>query len=229
METASIASSIVSLVLGAYAIWLSIVFYRMSSASSDLIRSSAKDIDASVEKLEELFGHLYADTFSMMKDTVSDMRRHVWRDEPQAESSTATLEAVELRADDKVTHIREELADSISALADRVGGTDERVRELSEQLLPIVDQALTRSRHAEIEAREEILRDAILRRYAEATEEDQPTTTWAVVGPLFDEFSISEVIDELRRMNEDGILRWDSSYPSPRASDTLFLDRRRPA
>jgi hypothetical protein len=227
LETASIVSSIVSLILGVYTIWLSIVFYRMSSASSDVIRDSAKDINASVEKLEDLFRHLYSDTFSMMKDTVSDMRRHVWRNEPQTESSTATLEAVELRADNKVTQIREELADSISALADRVGGTDERVKELSEQLLPMVDQALTRSRHAEIEAREEILRDAILRRYAEATEEDQPTTTWAVIGPLFDEFSISEVIDELRRMKEDGILRWDSSYPSPRASDTLYLNGKR--
>jgi hypothetical protein len=224
LETASIVSSMVSLVLGAYAIWLSIVFYRMSNASSERIRDSARDINASVEKLEELFRHLYSDTFSMMKDTVSDMRRHVWRNQPQAEDTSATLEAVELRADGKITQIREELADSISALADRVGGTDERVQELSDQLLPMVDQALARSRHAEIEAREEILRDAILRRYAEATEEGRPTTTWTVVGPLFDEFSISAVIDELRRMKADGLLRWDSAYPSPRASDTLHLN-----
>jgi hypothetical protein len=224
LETLSIASAVVSLLLAVCAIWLSIVFYRMSSASSDLIRDSAKDINAGVEKLEELFRHLYADTFSMMKDTVTDMRRHAWSNSPRTESSGATLDAVELRADVKVTRIREELADSISALADRVGGTDERVKELSEQLLPMVDQALTRSRHAEVEAREEILRDAILRRYAECTEEAQPTTTWSVVGPLFDEFSIPEVIDELRRMKEDGILQWDSSYASPRTSDTLHLD-----
>ena len=224
MEIVSIASSVVSLMLGIYAIWLSIVFYRMSTASSNLIRDSAKDINASVEKLEELFRHLYSDTFSIMKDTVSDMRRHAWRNEPQSETSSATLDAVELRADNKVTEIREELADSISSLADRVGGTDKRVKQLSEQLLPMVDKALTRSRHAEIEAREEILRDAILRRYAEASEEEQPTTTWAVVGPLFDEFSISEVIDELRGLKDDGILHWDSSYPSPRASDILYLD-----
>ena len=30
-----------------------------------------------------------------------------------------------------------------------------------------------------------------------------------------------------RRVKEDGLLRWDSSYPSPRASDILHLDGKR--
>ena len=76
--TASLIASIVSLIIGGFAIWLSVTFYRMSNKISEDTKGAAKGISASVRRLESLFDSLYSDTFSMMKDTVSDMRKHIW-------------------------------------------------------------------------------------------------------------------------------------------------------
>ncbi|WP_006786881.1 hypothetical protein [Thiorhodospira sibirica] len=78
MDLVSLIASIASLIVAVGAIWLSIVFYKMSSNASNAKNEAAKGIDASVQRLEKLFDKLYSDTFSMMKDTVSDMRRHIW-------------------------------------------------------------------------------------------------------------------------------------------------------
>lgn len=74
----SFIASIASLILAVGAIWLSVVFFRMSDAASKATTEAAKDIAASVERLEKLFDKLYSDTFSMMRDTVTDMRKHIW-------------------------------------------------------------------------------------------------------------------------------------------------------
>lgn len=66
----SFIASIASLILAVGAIWLSVVFFRMSDAASKATTEAAKDIAASVERLEKLFDKLYSDTFSMMRDTV---------------------------------------------------------------------------------------------------------------------------------------------------------------
>ena len=74
----SFIASIASLILAIGAIWLSVVFFRMSDTASKATTEAAKDIAASVERLENLFDKLYSDTFSMMRDTVTDMRKHIW-------------------------------------------------------------------------------------------------------------------------------------------------------
>ena len=92
-ELFSLAATIASLVLAIGAIWLSIVFYKMSESASKATNEAAKGISASVERLEKLFDKMYSDTFSMMKDTVADMRNHIWKN-PNVEMPSAT-EAIE--------------------------------------------------------------------------------------------------------------------------------------
>ena len=80
-ELISLISSVASLVLAVLAITLSIVFFRMSTVLSQSANDAAKGIEASVARLEQLFDKLYSDTFSMMRETVSDMRKHMWPEE----------------------------------------------------------------------------------------------------------------------------------------------------
>lgn len=75
MDITSFATSIASLVFAIMAIWLSIYFFKMSSSASNEIKRASDDISSSVNKLEELFNKMYSDTFTMLKDTVSDMRK----------------------------------------------------------------------------------------------------------------------------------------------------------
>ncbi len=78
MDITSFATSIASLVLAIMAIWLSIYFFKMSSSASNEIKRASDDISSSVNKLEELFNKMYSDTFTMLKDTVSDMRKNYY-------------------------------------------------------------------------------------------------------------------------------------------------------
>ena len=55
MELISLTASIASLILAIGAIWLSIVFFKMSSSASQATREAAKGIDASVQRLENLW------------------------------------------------------------------------------------------------------------------------------------------------------------------------------
>jgi uncharacterized membrane-anchored protein YhcB (DUF1043 family) len=75
----SIIASIVSVIIGGLAIWLAVKFYEMSSKNSEKLEKSSTDISSATSRLETLFDKLYADTFSMVKDTMTDMRQHVWR------------------------------------------------------------------------------------------------------------------------------------------------------
>lgn len=78
METSSFVAAIVSIILGVYAIWLSIVFYRMSVAASAKLDKASSDVADNVRRLETLFDRMYSDTFSLVRDTYADMRREMW-------------------------------------------------------------------------------------------------------------------------------------------------------
>jgi uncharacterized protein (DUF342 family) len=201
METASIVSSIVSLVLGVYAIWLSITFYRMSTGSSNEIKESAKDLASSVTRLEKLFDRLYADTFSMMRDTVSDMRKHLW---PESKEEQDAVTEVERRADEKAAQIQEELEKQVSALTQKLGGTDARVRQLRDELMPMVEDAISRSRHVESEAREETLRDRLL---SALSAKDRSFNDLYEITKSSG-FSFQQLFTELQQLNKDGLVDW---------------------
>ena len=209
MEAFSIAGAVVSVVLGAFAIWLSIVFYRMSVESSNRIQESSKDLSSSVDKLEKLFEHLYSDTFSMMRDTYSDMRRHVW---PEAISQESEIVAqIEARADEKIVDIRKELMNQIEGLAAQAGGTDTKANELREELTPLIENAISRSRNAETEAREETLHDVLIGRMKSAG----PSGIIAskLLGYVQDKTAVTTraFLEELKRLKNEGIISYHSN------------------
>lgn len=106
IELISLVASIASLILAVGAIWLSIVFFRMSTQASQATTEAAKGIDASVQRLEKLFDKLYSDTFSMMKDTVTDMRKHIWS-KPSSDRSEIS-ESVKKEIDRQIQTVLQE-------------------------------------------------------------------------------------------------------------------------
>lgn len=95
LDTLSVFSGVASLIMGALAIWLSIVFYKMSSESEKRMETSANETKANLEKLEKIFDRMYTDTFGIMKDTVSDMRKITYRTESKFDVSTDIEKQVE--------------------------------------------------------------------------------------------------------------------------------------
>lgn len=217
IEAVSFTASLASLLLAVIAIWLSIVFYRMSTASAEQTKDAAKGIAANVERLEKLFDRLYADTFAMVKDTVSDMRRHVWPEEKRAASETQ----IEERANEKVAQLRAELTTEIKKILDRQAGTDQRVRSLAGDLSRVVERAITESRRVDAQAREETLRDRLLKLLAAATAAGDVVAE-KFVTDLAPGLDPVDVVEELERMQRDGLVEFK---PPLRATSKLRLPK----
>ncbi|QPQ35882.1 hypothetical protein [Lysinibacillus sp. JNUCC-52] len=111
VDVIAIFSGAASLVMAGLAIWLSITFYKMSDVSAKEMKDSTNKINSNVEKLEKMFDTMYADTFTMVKETVTHMRKQVDRNTDVNEQS----HEINKQIDDLVTEQVKKLAfDNIS-------------------------------------------------------------------------------------------------------------------
>jgi hypothetical protein len=219
IEVVSFATSIASLVLAVVAIVLSIVFYQMSSQLSESTKEAAKDIGASVEKLEKLFDRLYADTFSMMKDTVSDMRKHAW-----GEAATETpniLEEAEKKTEQKTEALRKHFDEQVAQILERQKITDGRVGQTREELKKLVDRAIDASRNVEHEAREETIRRYILKNIFMLKRRGEKILAGDIVDSLSEQFPQMAVVRELERMKAEKLIDWESEHLSSKTEIIL--------
>jgi ElaB/YqjD/DUF883 family membrane-anchored ribosome-binding protein len=152
MEIASIVSSIASVIIGGFAIWLSVTFYKLSNKIAEDTKEAAKGISASVDRLQSLFDKLYADTFTIMKDTVSDMRKHMW---PDKETSPEAITEISKNADAKIAELRAQVTKEVTNVLQQVGKTDKKVEGLEHKIIDVMDKTIRRARQVEMEAQEE--------------------------------------------------------------------------
>nr|WP_321352917.1 hypothetical protein [uncultured Methanoregula sp.] len=191
-------ASIASLVLAIIAIWLSIVFFKMSSELATNTTEASKNISSSVERLEKLFDKLYSDTFSMMKDTVSDMRKHIWPDD-HARETDLTVE-IDKNADEKISKFKEEINHELSSLLEKQNVTDANIDSLRNEMGDLINRAISMSRNAQVEAREETIRGHILQILTKKHEVSASEIVDTINGP------VSKILRELNRMNEDKLI-----------------------
>lgn len=213
METAdwiSVTASVASLILAVVAIWLSIAFYRMSSTLTERTTEAAKGIGASVDRLEKLFDKLYSDTFSMMKDTVQDMRKHIWPD-GALEMEQAFAREAEAQEEAAVERVKAELSSEIGELVRRLENTDERVSSVSAQVEKHFDRAMASSRQAEVQIREHALRRSIV------TLLGDDTLTAETIVRNRHEVSLTKLLQELAAMVNAGILGASAKIVGPKS------------
>ncbi len=153
LETVSIIASIVSVILGFVAIWLSVTFYRLSNKITEDTKEAAKGISASVDRLESLFDRLYSDTFSMMRETVSDMRKHIW---PEKDTTDEAISKIEAQADKKIETMKNQLTSELSSVIHQLGKTDRKISQVESSVSDIIEKAIHQTRKVEMETQEKI-------------------------------------------------------------------------
>lgn len=219
IELVAFIASIASLILAVGAIWLSIVFFRMSNEASKATTEAAKGIDASVQRLEKLFDKLYSDTFSMMKETVSDMRKHIWNVDDESVSSeeerNKILEEADRKADEKVSEIKSALDKQLNEILNRQKIADGKVSGIGKELESLLENAIQTSRMVESEAREETIRNHILSEIRKTRRMGKIAMARDIVDKLGDFLPSHRVIIEIERMKEEGILHFDGEDLSP--------------
>ncbi len=229
VELVGFVASIASLILAVGAIWLSIVFFKMSNEASNATTEAAKGIDASVKRLENLFDKLYSDTFSMMKDTVSDMRKHIWNaDEGPSqneEERNRILEEADRKAEEKVIEIKSSLDKQLNEILKKQKIADGKVSEFGRELENLLENAIQTSRTVESEAREETVRNHILLELRRFRRRGRIATAEEVLDKLGDIMPAEKVIREIERMKIDGVVDFDEKYLGP---DTKIVIISRP-
>jgi uncharacterized protein YpuA (DUF1002 family) len=207
-----ISSGIISVILALFAIWLSLALYRMSTKASDSIEQASNSIGASIDRLNSLFDRLYSDLFSITRDTVTDMREHLWPS--SVEVSRKDDQADEI-ASAKVDELKNQVTEQIQEAFDRIGLTDDRIATLQSSVFPLVNKALEESRSVQEDARQEALRRFILntiqnlkRRRGRAVADD-------LVLRGTSEFAGGEIISEVQKLRDEGLVEWRGDAVQP--------------
>src|SRR5579875_3882102 len=137
-DVINLFSAAISIVLAIVALALSIFFFVQSKKAADQASKSADEISASVRRLEKIFDSLYSDTFAIMRDTVTDMRHHVWKMVPAHSASNEGDNSVENQRSISQSAMLEELG----KVSRHVGLTDAKISELTARLSPVIDRIL---------------------------------------------------------------------------------------
>ena len=209
IEVINFVSTIASGVLAIVALALSIVFFVLAKRDADRSAENASQIAGSVDRLEKLFDTLYSDTFSMMRDTYTDMRKHVWRAAP-----TKSEEPI----DDDVLPTdmgAEQILEKIAEVSEQVGVTGKKLEEFQARLQPVLTQALAKEQ-AKREERTPTTRERILK-ITQLRQGSERPATLSMLSKLIgaDE---SELVDEIFELGRTGRLEWDGS-PSTLSAD----------
>lgn len=203
----SLVASIASLILAVLAIALSIIFFILSAYYSEKSNAAANKISSTVDRLEKLFDHLYADTFSMMRENVTEMQKHAWpKDNPV--DNNILIEA-DRRADSKVETLKESTAAEMRKLLELQSGTHEAVSRLSTDMEGLLGRAIDNSRQLDESAREETIREHIIATYRRLRKAStDPITLFDIYSPLVDiKLQGPDILAEYHRMLEDESLR----------------------
>ncbi|MBB1344318.1 hypothetical protein H5158_22280 [Pseudoalteromonas sp. SR45-6] len=219
IELVSLIASIASLILAIGAIWLSIAFFKMSNEASKSTTEAAKGIDASIQRLENLFDKLYSDTFTMMKDTVSDMRKHIWSGDDTVDKVTEKkndiLEEADRKAEEKVLEIKKNMDKKLEAILAQQKAADGEVVGMRNEIEKLLDSAIQTSRSVESEAREETVRDHILMEIKRLKRIKRTIQARDLVNSLSDSLGGGRVIKEIKRMKDDELLDFTDKIIAP--------------
>lgn len=217
VDLVGLIASIVSLVLAVGAIWLSVVFFRMSNEAHKATTEAAKGIDASVKRLENLFDKLYSDTFSMMKDTVSDMRKHIWSggDQDLSEDRNTILEEADRKAEAKVAEVKAAMEQQLSEILARQRVSEGGLTEVRGEMRSLLEKAIHTSRQIDSEAREETVRDHIISQLRRARARGKTLTAMELVDALRDTMPPHRIVTEFSGMKSDGLISYDDDDVGP--------------
>lgn len=210
VDFTSLAASIMSLVLAVLAIWLSIVFYKLSTKASDSTNKASEEIHSSVTKLEQLFDRLYNDTFSVMRDTVSDMRRHIWPD--QISQIASTEKEVQDKTEKRIDELKLQMTAELSSLLAKQKDFGGRAENLTKDLLPILNKAINESTKVTVETREDTIMEAVLT-VVKGLAESRSYTVSAddMIGRIDKKYALSlnDTLGTLKALREEGIIHWE--------------------
>ncbi len=212
-EAASLIASIVSISIAIGAVAMAMVFYRWSSEQTRRNEEAASAVGASVAKLEDLFSRLYSDTFSMMKDTVSDMRRAVWPEQGSPEQET--------QLETRLAEVQRETMERLSELVDRQSAADQGLETVRSELQTLLESTISETSKATSDVRTEEMTDRIVATlHDKGGRAEAQLLLSAVVGP---HGSLAGFFEALRSLRREHQISYDQAEGGDVASASTLI------
>lgn len=146
----------------------------------------------------------------MMKDTVSDMRRHIWNNDSDSTTTNNIDDELEKKAQKKIDDLKKELSDELSKMFSKQNKTDSQLQNLKGELTNLIEKAVIQTRNVETEAREETIRDYILRTFRSIRKRRKRIFVDTIIEKAIEDgVSPKHLIDELHKMKEDKIIDFE--------------------
>jgi hypothetical protein len=212
VDLINLVSAIAAGVLAIVALALSIVFFILAKRDADQSAKNAAQIASSVERLEKLFDSLYSDTFSMMRETYTDMRKHVWTAVRPSDDKPAEAE---LAADTAA------ILEKVGEVSKEVGVTGKKLEELQSRLQPLLADALAKEKEksqAPSKSWEPEIRFHIRMR-----DKRGRTTSVADLARIL-KVAEMDLIDDIFNMGRSGALYWEGAPDTLGTSAVLRLE-----
>lgn len=204
LEIFSLVSSLVSIILAGFAIWLSVKFYEMSSKNTDKLDKSSSNISSTTERLETLFEKLYSDTFSMVKDTMNDMRQHVWHSD-QLPNNNEKYEKIK----------KELLGEFKKSISNKVDNS--KLESLKGELEGLIDKAVSQSK----EVSEESIHNSVIGAIRVLSHKGIKADLRAIEKETG--LSESTVVDAIFVLRKLGTLSWEGEESSLGMNQNIWL------
>jgi len=219
LQIVSLIASVASLVLALLAIGLSITFFWMTHRISERTRADSNRITEGVNKLEVLVGRFYSDTWSEMRDTYSDMRKHIWSTD--VKQTTGIDQEIKAKADERIAQLKDSFGNKVNHIFERQDITDVKIASLKKELIKLMTKLLSESRRVEEQAFDEALRKHIFDYLG--TKKGCKGTADDIVESLKGKFGALTILGEIRRMKKDDVVFWNTQHLGPDTTITLKL------
>jgi phosphopantetheine adenylyltransferase len=207
-EVVGLLAAFASIALAVFAIWQATTFYRWSEQAAKEGRDSARELAGSVEQIEKLFDTFYADTFSLMRDTYEDFRKHSWPSRNDGGESINEVVA-EKAAEKKIQELRDELLSEVRDARNEIDAEE------------LVERAITGARLVDLEAEREAMRPIVIARIEELRERNQSRISSVKLARPWMRGAgrMGLAFEELFKLREEGSVNFTVD-PEPEEGDT---------
>ena len=114
------------------------------------------------------------------------------------------------------------MSSELSQLLERQAMTDERLQAVSGEMESLLDRAIESSSQVESQVREETIRESILRAIRLMRRRRRPVIAGPLAEHVATDFPFGHVIEELEKMEAEGIIVFDDDELGPQTQIELM-------
>ena len=134
------------------------------------------------------------------------------REPEESPAADSLAEEAEQRADKRLAELKDSMSQEVAAILQKQVKTETSVASVRAEMSRLMERAIVGSRRVESEAREETLREGILRALRIMRRRQPHVTASALVERMAPSASPTLIIAELGRMRDEGLVAYEETH-----------------